>query len=97
MGVKIEGRKSDIYTFENDGKELKYEIQEPIFDEIVASLSQIGNGDSAGLIKCGKVIWELCCISFDKEIEKNPNILISICLKLATEYSLPVDIKIKKK
>ena len=96
-GVKIEGRDSYIYSFKHEGEELKYEIQQPSFDEIVASLSQIGSGDSAGLIGCGKVLWELCCISFDKDIEKNPNILISVCLKLATEYALPTDIEIKKK
>jgi hypothetical protein len=95
--TKIEGRESTNYSFTHEGKELKYEIQEPTFDEIVASLSQIGNGDSAGLIGCGKVIWELCCISFDKEIEKKASVLISVCLKLATEYSLPTDIEIKKK
>lgn len=96
-GVKIEGRESANYSFDHEGKKLKYEIQQPTFDEIVASLSQIGSGDSAGLIGCGKVLWELCCISFDKEIEENANILISVCLKLATEYALPTDIDIKKK
>jgi len=95
--VKIEGRNSQKYSFEIEGKELNYEIQEPTFDEIVAGLSQIGKADSVGLIGCGKVIFELCAISFDKEIYSNANTLISVCLKLATEYCLPTDIEIKKK
>jgi len=96
-GVRIEGRKSEKYSFDHEGKELSYEIQEPTFDHIVAGLSQIGKADSSGLIGCGKVIWELCCVDFSKEIEANANILISVCLKLATEYCLPIDIEIKKK
>lgn len=97
--LKLDPKKDADKISELKGKIkfLNYEIQHPTFDEIVASLSQIGVADSAGLIGCGKVIWELCCVSFDKEIERNPIVLVSVCLRLAREYSLPISIELKKK
>jgi len=121
--LKIDGRKSDVYTFEYGNEDIKkaisildpvkdnakiseltlkfkylsYEIQEPTFDQLVASLGELY--DSKGrlsLATSGKVIWELCCISYDSLIEENPKLLLLICQRLS-EYVLPLDVEIKKK
>ena len=94
---KIKDRKTYKFSFEHEGKELNYEIQEPTFDQIKASLDQVKTSGQMDVIGAGKVIWELCCVAFDPEIEKSPKVLMSVCLNLATEYSLPLDIEIKKK
>ena len=44
----------------------------------------------------GKVIFELCCLEYDPEIEKNAKVLLSICLNLYDEYVLPAETEIKK-
>ena len=95
--TKIEGANTQKFTFDFDGKELSYEIQAPTFDQITAALSQVKPNGTMDVIGAGKVIWELCTVDFDKEIEKSPKILISICIELANEYALPIDIDIKKK
>lgn len=94
---RIEGRETKKYSFEYEGKELNYEIQEPTFDQLASSLSQIRSDGRTDMIGAGKVIWELCCVAHDAQIAKVDRILISICLNLAAEYALPVDIEIKKK
>ncbi len=94
---RIDGRKTEKYSFDFEEKELKYEIQEPTFDQITSALSQVKTDGKIDVIGAGKVIWENCCVAFDAEIEKNPKILVSICINVADEYALPIDIEIKKK
>lgn len=94
---RIQGRKTQKYSFKYKEKEFKYEIQEPEFDQITSSLSQIKTNGDIDVVGAGKVIWELCCVAFDSEIEDNPRILISVCINLANDYALPIDIEIKKK
>lgn len=95
--VKIEGRKSYKFAFKHEGKELNYEIQEPNFDQIVAALSQTKANGQLDVIGAGKVIWELCCIKSDAEIEENSRLLVSICISLFDEFANTIDIDIKKK
>jgi hypothetical protein len=95
--LKIEGRKIDKYSFKHGENELNYEIQEPTFDQITAALSQIKTDGRMDVIGAGKVIWELCCVAHDKEVEENPKILVSVCIDLANKYALPIDLEIKKK
>lgn len=57
----------------------------------MATLS--GNLDMAG---AGKVIFDVCRIECDKEIEKTPKYMLSLCLKIAEEYISTVDVEIKK-
>jgi hypothetical protein len=94
---KIEGRKSQKFSFKHEDKELNYEVQEPTFDQIVAALGQVKPNGRMDVIGAGKVIWELCCISYDKEIEENPRILVSVCIQLYADYADTIDIEIKKK
>jgi hypothetical protein len=94
---RIKDRKTQKYSFDFKDKELNYEIQEPTFDQIKASLDQVKSSGSMDVIGAGKVIWELCCVALDTEIEKNSKVLMSICINLANEYALPVDLEIKKK
>lgn len=120
---RIEGRKTDKYSFEYGNEKLKieiakldpkkdaeaisklekdfvyyeYEIQEPTFDELTVALSQVKTTGRTDVIGAGKVIWELCCVSHDEEIEKKPKILISVCINLFDVYVSPIDLEIKKK
>ena len=92
---RIEGRKTQKYSFEHEGKELNYEIQEPVFEQLTTALSQVQPNGSFDVVGSGKVIWELFCVAHDKEI--TDRMLVTICVKLADEYTLPLEIDIKKK
>lgn len=94
---RIEGKKTDKYSFKYNKSELNYEIQEPTFDQITAALGQVKSTGSMDVIGAGKVIWELCCVAYDKGIEDDPKILISVCIDIANKYALPIDLEIKKK
>jgi hypothetical protein len=95
--ARIEGVKTQKYTFEYENKNYEYEIQEPNFDQLAAALGQVKTDGRTDMIGAGKVIWELCCVAHDKEIEATPRLLMSICIELANNYALPIDIEIKKK
>lgn len=87
----------DSYTVESEGKEYKYKIQQPTFDQLSAALSQsIGFGSRLDMAGAGKSIWELCCVEFDEEIEKNARLLIAVCIELFNEYVQPIEAEIKK-
>ena len=87
----------DSYTVLSEGKEYKYKIQQPTFDQLSAALGQsIGFGTKLDMAGAGKSIWELCCVEFDEEIEKNARLLVAVCLELFNEYVSPVDAEIKK-
>lgn len=95
--TKIKGRKLHEYTFEHESKKYKYVIQDPQFEQLVAAQGELYNskGDLS-LMTAGKVIWELCCVEFDQEIEENSKMLMTVCIRLS-EFVLPLDIEIKKK
>lgn len=95
--TKIENRKIQEYTFKYEGKNYSYNIQEPTFDQLAASQGELY--DSKGRLRlelAGKVIWELCCVSYDPVIDEDARILLRICTGLS-EYVLPLDLEIKKK
>ena len=94
---RIKDRKTQKYSFDFEGKTLNYEIQEPTFDQITASLSQVKTDGKIDVIGAGKVIWELCCVATDPVIEENAKVLITVCIDLANVYALPIDLEIKKK
>ena len=76
---------------------LSCEIREPNFKELQLGLSAFttttGNMDMVG---GGKIIFDLCCVSCDEDMKKPKN-LMSLCIELAKEYLVPVDVIIKKK
>jgi hypothetical protein len=85
------------YTITFNGKDFKYKIQEPTFEQLSVALaeSQAGVG-KLNMAGGGKVVWELCCLEADEAIEKNPRILLSVCIELYTEWVLSADVEIKK-
>ena len=93
---KIEGRKIHDYTFKFEKKEYLFSIQEPTFEQLSASMGELYDQKGLRLELAGKVIWELCCVSYDPVIDSNPKILMTICTRLS-EYVLPLDLEIKKK
>ena len=85
------------YTVTHGGKDYKYKIQEPSFEQLSAALSQsVGFGTRLDMAGAGKTIWELCCVEFDPFIEENARLLIAVCLELFNEYVSPVEAEIKK-
>jgi hypothetical protein len=87
----------DKYTITFKEKDYKYLIQEPTFEQLSAALAEsIGFGRKLNMAGAGKSIWELCCMECDAEIEKNPRLLITVCVELYNEYVLPADADIKK-
>ncbi len=87
----------DEYTVSFDGKDYKYKIQEPTFEQLSAALSQsIGFGSKLDMAGAGKSIWELCCVEFDPFIEENARLLIAVCLELFNQYVTPIEAEIKK-
>jgi len=95
--ARIDGRKTTKYDVKVGDDVFECEIQEPTFDQISAALSQTKKNGNIDMIACGKVIWELCCVSFSEELEKNSKILISLCIDLANDYAMPISVELKKK
>ena len=84
----IERPKAGIesYTVTYKGKDYKYKIQEPTFEQLSAALAQsIGFGAKMDMAGSGKSIWELCCIEYDEAIEANPRLLVTVCIELFNE------------
>ena len=95
--IERQGAKIDEFTAVFEGKEYKYKIQEPTFEQLSAALSvSIGFRNKLDMSGAGKTIFELCCMEYSPEIETNSKLLISICVNLYTEYVLPVEVEIKK-
>jgi hypothetical protein len=87
----------DSFTVTHEGKDYKYKIQQPSFEQLSAALSvSVGFGRKLDMAGAGKSIWELCCIEFDEYIEENARLLIAVCVELFNEYVAPVDAEIKK-
>lgn len=88
-------KKPDTYTITVNGK--KCIITDPNFNQLSLGLSALssgsGNIDMAG---GGKTIFDVCVVECDEEIKENGKLMMSICLKIAEEYLLPLDVTIKK-
>lgn len=88
-------KKPDTYTITVKGK--KCIITDPNFNQLSLGLSALssgsGNLDMAG---GGKAVFDVCVVECDKEIEESGKLMMSICIKIAEEYLLPLDTTIKK-
>lgn len=93
---KKDGLKTSDYSFTFEGYEYKYTIQDPTFEQLTAALTEATKTGNTNILGGGKTIWELCCTSFDKKIDDNARILVSICTDLFNNYVMPLDIDIKK-
>jgi len=95
--IEHKGAKIDEYTAKYEGKQYKYTIQEPTFEQLSAALTEsMSYSGKLNMTGGGKVIFELCCIEYDPQIEKIGKLLLSICLNLYDEYVLPAETDIKK-
>lgn len=83
------------YTLTVGGK--KCIITDPNFNQLSLGLSALssgtGNIDMAG---GGKAVFDVCMVECDKEIQESGKLMMGICIKLAEEYLLPLDVEIKK-
>ena len=104
QNIKQEKTQENTETFfvvgkNSEGKEHKYKcvLRKPDFKQLSLGLSTMttitGNLDMAG---AGKAIFDVCKIECDKEIEKVPKYMLSLCLKIASEYLDTVEVEIKK-
>jgi len=81
-------------TFTVDGKDCV--IVEPDFKQISFGLSALSSGSGVDLAGGGKAIYDVCMVECDKEIKENGKLMMSVCLKIAEECLLPVEVEIKK-
>jgi hypothetical protein len=102
--IQKAGREVISYELEyNDDKtqekkELIIKIQEPSFEEVCEAYKYIyDENGTLDMIKPGKLIYDLCCIDTDPILLKNNRLLMSVCAKLTTIYTLPIITEIKKK
>jgi len=88
-------KEPDEYTFTIKGK--KAVVRDPGFKELQLGLSAMttmtGNVD---LVGAGKAIFDTCKVKCDPAIEKDPQLLMSLCLKLSEQFIEPVDVEVKK-
>lgn len=82
-------------TFTVKGK--KCVITKPDFKQISFGLLALASGSGkVDLVGGGKAVYDVCMVECDKAIKEDGNLLMSICLKIAEEYLLPVEVEIKK-
>lgn len=81
-------------TFIAEGKECV--ISDPDFKQICFGLSALKDASVGSMAEAGKVVYDVCMISCDKEIKEEARLLMSVCVDIATKYLLPVEVEIKK-
>ena len=91
-----EGLKLNDYSFKYQKKEYHFVIQEPTFEQLAAALTETTKKGKTDVLAGGKTVWELCCVKYDDEIDKNAKLLISICAFLFDEYVMTLDLEINK-
>ena len=93
----IQGAEIDTFTIKHAEEEDKYKVQQPTFEQLSAALTEsVGFTGKLNMSGGGKVIWELCVPEYDEGIEKEPRLLLAVCIDLYNEYVLPADVEIKK-
>lgn len=71
-------------------------LTEPDFKQLSFGLSALSSGGELDMAGGGKAIYDVCMIECDKAIKENGKLLMSICIKIAEEYLLPLEVSIKK-
>ena len=88
-------KKPKTVTFIVEGKECT--INEPGFDQISFGLAAMASGTGAADMPAGgKAIFDVCDPKCDKEIKESGVLMYSLCLKIAENFLLPVQVDIKK-
>ena len=93
---KKDGFETTDYSFKYEKHDYKFIIQNPTFEQLAASLTETTKDGKTNVLAGGKTIWELCCIEYDVEIDKDARILVAICAKLFDDYLMTLDLNIKK-
>ena len=71
-------------------------LVDPDFKQLSFGLSALSAGGEMDMLGGGKAIFDVCMIECDKEIKESGKLLMSICIKIAEEYLLPLEVTIKK-
>lgn len=91
--------KKDTFTFTLAGEKgpVTCVLRKPDFPHLrmaMAALTTVeGKLDMAG---SGEVIFNTCKVSCDAEIEKDGNLMMSLCMKIAEQFISPVNVEVKK-
>ena len=105
MKFKIAKRKDlkeeDIKTFElkKDGKALySCKLQEPDFEALALAMSEMTTlTGKMNLANAGRILFNMCCIEFDEDLEGDHKAMLSLCLNIAQNYLADADYEIEKK
>ena len=71
-------------------------LLEPDFKQLSFGLSALSAEGKMNMVEGGKAIYDVCMIDCDKEIKESGKLLMSICVKIAEGYLLPLEVTIKK-
>ena len=73
------------------------DMREPTFENLQFAMSamttQAGNMDMVG---AGKALYETCVENCDPAIKDSAHNMMSLCIEIAKEYLVPVEVEIKK-
>lgn len=73
------------------------EIREPNFEQISFGLTALTTpSGKLAMTAGGRVIFDVCKVKCDPEIEASGVMMSSLCIRIAEEYLLPVEVEIKK-
>jgi hypothetical protein len=89
--------KQHSYSIDVEGVSYEVIVKDPEFKELSFAMMKLMSGSgSIDLVGAGRVIFDLCCTSCPNEVKDNARILISFCMRLATDFVTPADNEIKK-
>lgn len=89
--------KTTTFTVKGEKDKVKCVIREPDFKAVSFGLTALtAPSGSLAMADGGKAIFDTCKVSCDKEIEQSGKMMASICIKIAEEFLLPVEVEIKK-
>ena len=92
-----EKKNTTTFTVKDGKKKLSCVIKEPDFEAVAFGLAScaLPSGESS-MAKGGKAIFDTCQVSCDPAIEADGAIMAWLCIRIAEEFLMPVEIEIKK-
>lgn len=96
MATKNEN--STTFSVKGKGnKKLKCIVKEPNFEQVSFGLTALTSpSGKLAMAEGGKSVFDVCKLECDPEIESSGIMMSSICIKIAEEFLLPVEVEIKK-
>jgi len=90
-------KNTTTFIVKSGKKKLECVIKEPDFQAISFGLTALTSpSGNLAMADGGKAIFDTCKVSCDKEIEQSGRMTASICIKIAEEFLIPVEVDIKK-